>query len=74
MRIATRLPSIAPTPLAARMIAQAPAPPSSALAISGPSTVHEPTQNMFEMPKMKTVDHSHVCDVNSRQPARSSWK
>ena len=40
MRIAITLPTTAPTPPSATIVAQAPAPPRSAFAITGPSTIH----------------------------------
>ena len=68
IRIATTLPRMAPTPFADRMSAHGPAPPRLVFAISGPSTAQQPTQNMFEMPKTKTVDQSQVWEVNFPPP------
>ena len=72
-RIATKLPTTAPTPPAVRIVAQAPAPPRRSSAIAGPRTIH-PAKVRFPIPKKTTDAQSHVRDVNSCQPSRSSVK
>ena len=72
-RIATKLPTTAPTPPAVRIVAQAPAPPRRSTAIAGPRTFH-PAKVRFPSPKKTTDAQSHVRDVNSCQPSRSSVK
>ena len=72
MRIATTLPTTAPTPPAVRIVAQAPAPPRRCSATAGPRTFQP--ANRLPIPKSTTEAQSHVRDVNSCQPSRSSVK
>ena len=67
-----RPPTTSPAASAPRMKPHAAAPPSSSRAMVGPSTYVAPLWAAFMNPNATTIVQSHVRELNSRQPSRSS--
>src|SRR5579863_3063013 len=68
----TTPPAIRPNASAAVIAPQAAGPPRCSLATTGPSTEKAPYQAISTTQNWATITHSHVCEMNSDQPSRSS--